>query len=63
MKLLLDTHALILSIVAPEQLSEAAVKALTDPAQQQGFDLLPLDARLAASFSQWPLASLRPVVA
>lgn len=91
MKLLLDTHALIWSIVAPEQLTTAAVKALTDPAhqvaasavsfweisikaalgklsmegtspealldaaQQQGFDLLPLDARLAASFSQWPL--------
>lgn len=91
MKLLLDTHALLWSIIAPEQLSPAARNAITDPAsqvavsavsfweisiksalgkltlqgttpealvdaaQQQGFDLLALDPRLAASFSKLPL--------
>ncbi|TDM05447.1 MAG: PIN domain nuclease [Ideonella sp. MAG2] len=90
MKFLLDTHALIWAVVAPQQLSAAAVGALTDPAhqvavsaisfweisikaalgklslegtspealleaaEQQGFELLPLEARLAASFSQLP---------
>lgn len=91
MKLLLDTHALLWSIIAPEQLSPAARTAITDPAaqvavsavsfweiaiksalgkltvqgatpealvdaaQQQGFDLLPLDPRLAASFTRLPI--------
>lgn len=91
MRLLLDTHALIWSIVAPEALSQAARQAITDPAhevavsavsfweiaiksalgkltltgttpealvdaaQTQGFELLPLDAQLAASFTQLPL--------
>lgn len=91
MKLLLDTHALLWSIIAPEQLSPVARSAITDPAaqvavsavsfweiaiksnlgkltlsgtnpellvaaaQQQGFDLLPLDPRLAASFTKLPL--------
>ena len=91
MKLLLDTHALIWSIVAPEQLSAPAraaiinpdhqvavsavsfweisiksargklslvgttVEALVDAAQQQGFDLLPLDPRMAASFNRLPM--------
>ncbi len=90
MKLLLDTHALLWAIIAPEQLSAEARAAITDPAaqvavsavsfweiatkaglgkltltgttpealveaaQQQGFDLLPLDPRLAASFSRLP---------
>lgn len=90
MKLLLDTHALIWAIVSPQQLSAAAVQAITHPAHQvaasavsfweisikaalgkltltgtccealmeaaerQGFELLPLHARLAASFSQLP---------
>lgn len=94
MKLLLDTHALLWSIIAPEQLSPAASAAITDPAaqvaasavsfweiaiksnlgkltlsgaspemlvdaaQQQGFDLLPLDPRLAASFTRLPLDPL-----
>lgn len=93
MKLLLDTHALLWSLIAPEQLSASARQAITDPAsqvavsavsfweisiktalgklhlsgatpemlvdaaQQQGFDLLPLDPRLAASFSRLPLDS------
>jgi PIN domain nuclease of toxin-antitoxin system len=92
MKLLLDTHALIWSIVAPELLSENARAAITDPshqvaasavsfweiaiksalgkltltgtspqglveaAQDQGFELLPLDAQLAASVAELPLA-------
>ncbi|MBS1160517.1 MAG: domain nuclease [Proteobacteria bacterium] len=91
MKLLLDTHALLWSIIAPEQLSPAARTAITDPAaqvavsavsfweiaiksalgkltvqgatpealvdaaQQQGIDLLPLDPRLAASFTRLPI--------
>lgn len=91
MKLLLDTHALLWSIIAPDQLSPAARAAITDPAaqvavsaisfweiaiksglgklvlsnatpealvdaaQQQGFDLLPLDPRLAASFTRLPV--------
>lgn len=91
MKLLLDTHALLWAIIAPEHLSPAARTAITDPAaqvavsavsfwemsikcalgklhlqgttpealvdaaQQQGFDLLALDARLAASFSRLPI--------
>lgn len=91
MKLLLDTHALLWSIITPEQLSPTASAAITDPAaqvavsavsfweiaiksnlgkltlsgaspemlvdaaQQQGFDLLPLDPRLAASFTRLPL--------
>lgn len=91
MKLLLDTHALLWSIIAPKQLSPAARTAITDPAalvivsavsfweiaiktnlgkltlngatpemlvdaaQQQGFELLPLDPRLAASFTKLPL--------
>ena len=91
MKLLLDTHALLWALIAPEQLSADARAAITDPAaqvavsavsfweiaikaglgkltltgttpealveaaQQQGFDLLPLDPRLAASFSRLPV--------
>ncbi len=91
MKLLLDTHALLWAIIAPEQLSPTARAAITDPgtqvavsavsfweiaiksalgkltlngttpealvdaAQQQGFDLLPLDPRLAASFTKLPI--------
>ncbi len=91
MKLLLDTHALLWSIIAPQQLSPAARTAITDPtaqvavsavsfweiaiksnlgkltlngatpemlvdaAQQQGFELLSLDARMAASFTKPPL--------
>jgi PIN domain nuclease of toxin-antitoxin system len=91
MKLLLDTHALLWSIIAPEQLSPTARAGITDPAaqvavsavsfweiaiksalgkltlsgttpealvdaaQQQGFDLLPLDPRLAASFTKLPV--------
>ena len=91
MKLLLDTHALLWSLIAPDQLSAGARQAITDPAaqvavsavsfweisiktalgklqldgatpemlvdaaQQQGFDLLPLDPRLAASFSRLPV--------
>jgi len=91
MKLLLGTHALIWSIVAPQELSDLARRAITDPAhsvaasavsfweiaiksalgklklsgitpegladaaQQQGFELPPLDARLAASYTQLPL--------
>lgn len=94
MKLLLDTHALIWAIVAPQQLSPAVINAVTNPAhrvavsaisfweisikaalgkltlegtspedllevaERQGFELLPLDARLAASFSQLPTDSL-----
>ena len=92
MKLLLDTHALLWSIIEPDRLSPEARSAITDPAsqvvvsavsfweisiktalgklrlegvtpeqlvdaaQQQGFDLLPLDPRLAASFSRLPVA-------
>jgi PIN domain nuclease of toxin-antitoxin system len=91
MKLLLDTHALLWSIIEPDQLSPVARAAITDPAaqvavsaisfweiaiktalgklalqgttpealvdaaQQQGFDLLPLDPRLAASFTRLPV--------
>lgn len=91
MKLLLDTHALLWSIIEPGRLSPVAHAAITDPtaqvavsavsfweiaiksnlgkltlsgatpemlvdaAQQQGFDLLPLDPRLAASFTRLPL--------
>jgi PIN domain nuclease of toxin-antitoxin system len=91
MKLLLDTHALLWSIIAPKHLSPAARTAITDPAaqvivsavsfweiaiktnlgkltlngatpemlvdaaQQQGFELLPLDPRLAANFTKLPL--------
>lgn len=91
MKLLLDTHALLWSIIEPDQLSPEARAAIADPtaqivvsavsfweisikaalgklhlqgvapeqlvdaAQQQGFDLLPLDPRLAASFSRLPI--------
>jgi PIN domain nuclease of toxin-antitoxin system len=91
MKLLLDTHALLWSIIAPELLSPVGRSAITDPAaqvavsavsfweiaiktslgklsltgttpealvdiaQQQGFDLLPLDPRLAASFTKLPV--------
>ena len=91
MKLLLDTRALIGSIVAPEQLSAPAraaiinpdhqvavsavsfweisiksalgklslvgttVEALVDASQQQGFDLLPLDPRMAAGFNRLPM--------
>ncbi len=91
MKLLLDTHALLWSIIEPDQLSPVARTAITDPtaqvavsavsfweiaiktalgkldlqgatpealvdaAQQQGFDLLPLDPRLAASFTRLPV--------
>ncbi|MDD2662529.1 MAG: type II toxin-antitoxin system VapC family toxin [Dechloromonas sp.] len=91
MKLLLDTHALLWSIIEPERLSPTACAAITDPAaqvavsavsfweiaiktalgklslsgttpealvdaaQQQGFDLLPLDPRLAASFTRLPV--------
>lgn len=91
MKLLLDTHALLWSIIEPEKLSTEARTAIADPgsqvvvsavsfweisiktalgklslngvtpehlvdaAQQQGFELLPLDPRLAASFSRLPL--------
>ena len=92
MKLLLDTHALLWSILEPDRLSPEARSAITDPAsqvvvsavsfweisiktalgklrleevtpeqlvdfaQQQGFELLPLDPRLAASFSRLPVA-------
>lgn len=92
MKLLLDTHALLWSIIEPDRLSPEARSAITDPAshvvvsavsfweisiktalgklrleevtpeqlvdcaQQQGFELLPLDPRLAASFSRLPVA-------
>jgi PIN domain nuclease of toxin-antitoxin system len=91
MKLLLDTHALLWSIIEPDKLSPDARTAISDPgsqvsvsavsfweisiktalgklrlegvtpeqlvdaAQQQGFDLLPLDPRLAASFSRLPI--------
>lgn len=91
MKLLLDTHALLWSIIEPDMLSAAARTTIADPssqvlisavsfweisiktalgklrlegvtpeqlvdaAQQQGFDLLPLDPRLAASFSRLPI--------
>ena len=91
MKLLLDTHALLWSIIEPDRLSPEARSAITDPAshvvvsavsfweisiktalgklrldgvmpeqlvdvaQQQGFELLPLDPRLAASFSRLPV--------
>lgn len=91
MKLLLDTHALLWSIIEPDKLSPEARGAIADPtsqvvvsavsfweisiktalgklrldgvtpeqlvdfAQQQGFELLPLDPRLAASFSRLPL--------
>lgn len=91
MKLLLDTHALLWSIIAPEKLSTEARTAIADPgsqvvvsavsfweisiktalgklrldgvmpeqlvdvALQQGFELLPLDPRLAAGFSRLPL--------
>ncbi len=91
MKLLLDTHALLWSIIEPERLSLAARTAITDPtsqvavsavslweiaiksalgklalsgvtpealvdaAQQQGFDLLPLDPRLAAGYARLPV--------
>ncbi len=91
MKLLLDTHALLWSIIEPDKLSTGARSAITDPAsqvavsavsfweisiktalgklslngvtpeqlvdyaQQQGFDLLPLTPRLAASFSRLPV--------
>ena len=94
MKLLLDTHALLWSMIAPDQLSATARQAIADPnaqvavsaisfweisiktalgklqldgatpetlvetAQQQGFDLLPLDPRLAASFSRFPVDPL-----
>lgn len=90
MKLLLDTHALLWSIIEPDRLSPEARAAIADPgsqvvvsavsfweisiktalgklrldgvmpeqlvdvAQQQGFELLPLDPRLAASFSRLP---------
>lgn len=90
MKLLLDTHALLWSLIDPDKLSMEARTAIADPgsqvvvsavsfweisikaalgklrlegvtaeqlvdaAQQQGFDLLPLDPRLAASFSRLP---------
>ena len=93
MKLLLDTHALLWSIIEPDRLSPEARSAITDPAsqvvvsavsfweisiktalgklrleevtpeqlvdfaQQQGFELLPLDPRLAASFSRLPVAA------
>ena len=92
MKLLLDTHALLWSIIEPDRLSPEARSAITDPAsqvvvsavsfweisiktalgklrleevtpeqlvdfaQQQGFELLPHDPRLAASFSRLPVA-------
>lgn len=36
------------------QLTGVSPEELVDAAQQQGFDLLPLDARLAASFSRLP---------
>ena len=91
MKLLLDTHALLWSIIEPDKLSPDARTAIADPssqvvvsavsfweisiktamgklrlegvtpeqlvdaAQQQGFDLLPLDPRLAACFSRLPI--------
>lgn len=91
MKILLDTHALLWSIVEPDKLSAEARAAIADPgsqvvvsavsfweisiktalgklrlegvtpeqlvdvAQQQGFELLPLDPRLAASFSRLPI--------
>lgn len=91
MKLLLDTHALLWSLIDPDKLSMEARTAIADPgsqvvvsavsfweisiktalgklrlegvtpeqlvdaAQQQGFDLLPLDPRLAASFSRLPI--------
>lgn len=91
MKLLLDTHALLWSIIDPGQLSPAARAAITDPAaqvavsavsfweiaikcglgklalsgatpealvdaaQQQGFDLLPLEPRLAAGYTRLPV--------
>lgn len=91
MKLLLDTHALLWSIIDPDKLSAEARTAVTDPssqvvvsavsfweisiktalgklcldgvtpeqlvdvAQQQGFELLPLDPRLAAGFSLLPV--------
>ena len=91
MKLLLDTHALLWSILDPDKLSPIACAAITDPAaqvavsaisfweiaiktalgklslqgvtpetlvdaaQQQGFDLLPLDPRVAASFNRLPV--------
>ncbi len=91
MKLLLDTHALLWSIIEPEKLSAEARMVIADPgsqvvvsavsfweisiktalgklslvgvtpeqlidvAQQQGFELLPLDPRLAASFSRLPV--------
>lgn len=90
MKLLLDTHALLWSIISPEQLSPTAQAAITDPtsqvavsaisfweiaiksaigkltlhgadpemlvdaAQRQGFELLPLDPRLAATYTKLP---------
>lgn len=93
MKLLLDTHALLWSLIDPDKLSMEARTAIADPgsqvvvsavsfweisikaalgklrlegvtaeqlvdvAQQQGFDLLPLDPRLAASFSRLPTDS------
>lgn len=91
MKLLLDTHALLWSIIEPDKLSMEARVAIADPssqvivsavsfweisiktalgklsldgvtpeqlvevAQQQGFELLALDPRLAASFSRLPI--------
>lgn len=90
MKLLLDTHVFLWSLMAPEKLSEPAHAALTRPdnqilasavtfweialksalgkltlhganpgtlvdaAQRQGFELLPLDPRLAAGFAALP---------
>lgn len=91
MKLLLDTHALLWSLIEPGRLSATARTRIEDPhaqvavsavsfweiaiktnlgkltvagaspetlleaAQQQGFDLLPLEPRLAATFSKLPL--------
>ena len=91
MKLLLDTHALLWSIIEPDMLSTVARAAIADPgsqvlvsavsfweisiktalgklhldgatpeqlvdaAQRQGFELLPLDPRLAAGFSRLPV--------
>lgn len=90
MRLLLDTHALLWSLMQPEKLSVSAHEALTRPDNQvfvsaisfweialktaigkmhlegatpealvdaalrQGFDLLPLEPRLAAGFANLP---------
>lgn len=90
MKLLLDTHAFLWSLMEPRKLSEAARQAIANPdnqiavsavtfweialkaglgkltlvgttpgalvdaAQRQGFDLMPLDPRVAAGISSLP---------